>query len=164
VTRRLEVASIALVLVLLIAVVALDLSGHHLFVVSGASMEPAIAKGSLVVVRPALPAALAVGDVVTFQHRGRTVTHRIAAIEEHGDARVFRTKGDANDVADPEPVSFDDRVGLLVARVPLAGYLLGLAQAYGRLISIALALAIGLWLVKELRTRPFPLPSPVRSA
>lgn len=157
--RRAEAAAVAAILALLVAVVALDLSGHRLFVVAGASMEPAIARGSLAVVRPAPPSALAVGDVVTFQHRGRTVTHRVAAIDELGDARVFTTKGDANDAADPDPVSFDDQVGLLVAQVPLAGYLLGLLQAYGRLLSLGLALLIAVRLVREGRARPFPFPS-----
>lgn len=158
-TRRLAAAAVGLVLALLIAVVALDLTGHHLFVVSGASMEPSIAKGALVVVRPTVPAALAVGDVVTFHHQGRTVTHRIAAIDEYGDARAFRTKGDANEVADPEPVAFDDQVGLLVAHLPLAGYLVGLVQAYGRIASVGLALLFTLALLKERRARPFPFPA-----
>lgn len=157
--RQIDAATIALVLALLVGAVALDLSGYHAFVVSGASMEPAISKGSLVIVRPTLPAVLTVGDVVTYQHRGRTLTHRISAIEEFGDARVFTTKGDANDVVDPEPVAFDDRAGLLVAHVPLAGYLLGLLQAYGRVLSIGLALVIALWLLKERRILPFPLPA-----
>ncbi len=157
--RRFDVATVALVLALLVGVVALDLSGHHFFVVSGASMEPSIAKGALVVVRATIPAALAVGDVVTFQHQGRTVTHRIAGIDEYGDARVFTTKGDANEVADPEPVAFDDQVGLLVAHVPLAGYLLGLLQAYGRIVSVGLALLIALSLLKERRALPFPFPA-----
>jgi len=156
--RRVESASVAIVLALLLAVVALDLSGHHLFVVTGASMEPAIAKGALAIVRPTIPAALAVGDVVTFQHKGQVVTHRIAAIDEHGDARVFTTKGDANEVADPEPVAFDDQVGLLVAQMPFFGYLLGLLQAYGRIASLALALLLGLWALRERRARSFPLP------
>jgi signal peptidase I len=155
---RLESAVVAVVLALLLVVVTLDLTGHHLFVVAGASMEPAVAKGSLVVVRPTIPAILAVGDIVTFQHSGQTVTHRIAAIDEHGDARVFTTKGDANEAADPEPVSFDDRVGLLVAQVPLAGYVLGLLQLYGRLVSVALALVIAAWALREWHVRPFPLP------
>lgn len=156
-TRRIDVATVALVLALLVTFLALDLAGLHPFVVAGGSMEPAIAKGSLVIVRPAVPAALAIGDVVTFQHRGRTVTHRVAAIDEQGPGRVFLTKGDANDAPDPEPVAFDDQVGLLVAQVPLAGYVLGLLQAYGRLLSVALALAIAARLVRERRPRPFPL-------
>lgn len=158
-TRRIDVATVGLVLALLIAVVALDLSGHHLFVVSGASMEPSIAKGTLAVVRSTVPAALAVGDVVTFQHKGATVTHRIAGIDEYGDARAFRTKGDANEVADPEPVAFDGEVGLLVAQVPLAGYLLGLLQAYGRIASIGLALLFAVSLLRERRALPFPFPA-----
>ncbi len=157
--RRIESAAVALVLALLVAAVVLDLSDHHLFVVTGASMEPAVAKGSLAVVRPTLPAALSVGDVVTFQRKGETVTHRIAAIDELGDARVFTVKGDANAVADPEPVSFDDRAGLVVAQVPLAGYLLGLLQAYGRFVSIGLALVIAVQLLRERRVRPFPFPA-----
>ncbi len=157
--RRFDVATVALVLALLVGVVALDLSGHHLFVVSGASMEPSIAKGTLVVVRSTIPAALAVGDVVTFQHKGRTVTHRIAAIDEYGDARAFRTKGDANEAADPEPVAFDDEVGLLVAQVPLAGYFFGLLQVYGRIVSIGLALLIAFSLLKERRASSFPFPA-----
>lgn len=157
--RRAEAVLVALILALLVGVVALDLSGHHLFVVTGASMEPAIAKGSVVIVRPTIPAVLATGDVVTFQHKGRTVTHRIAAIDEYGDARVFTTKGDANEAADPEPVAFDEQVGLLVAQVPLAGYALGLLQAYGRLVSAGLALVIAAWLLRERRLRPFPFPA-----
>lgn len=157
--RRAEPAAIALVLALLVAVVALDLSGHALFVVSGASMEPAIAKGSLVVVRPTIPAALAVGDVVTYRHRGQLVTHRIAAVDDLGDARVFTTKGDANEAADPEPIAFDDEVGLLVAQVPLIGYLLALLQAYGRLASVALGLLFAAWALRERATPSFRSPA-----
>jgi len=154
--RHVEALLIAAVLALLVLVVTLDLTGHHLFVVAGSSMEPAIAKGTLVVVRPTVPAELAIGDVVTFQHQGRTLTHRIAAIDEFGDGRVFTTKGDANEAADPERVSFDDQVGLLVGQVPLAGYVLGLLQAYGRVASVALALVLAAWLVRERRPLPFP--------
>lgn len=157
--RRAEPAAVVAVLALLLAVVGLDLSGHRLFVVRGASMEPAIPQGALVVVRPAVPAALAVGDVVTFRHRGQLVTHRIAAIDQMGDARVFTTKGDANAASDPEPVAFDDQAGLLVTQVPLFGYLLALLQAYGRLASLALALVFGLWALREGRARPFPFPA-----
>ena len=156
---RIESLAGAVVLALLIAAIGLDVSGHQLLVVTGASMEPAVSKGSLVLVRPTVPAALVVGDVVTFQHKGQTVTHRIAAIDEHGDARAFTTKGDANTAADPEQVSFDDRAGLLVGQIPVAGYVLGLLSAYGRLASVPIALVIALWAIRERRARPFPIPS-----
>ena len=155
--RRIEAAAVIAVLLLLVAVTALDLTGHRLFVVGGASMAPAIPKGSLVIVRSSYPAALTVGDVVTSEHRGATVTHRIAAIEEYGDARLFTTKGDANDAADPDTVSFDGQVGIVVAQLPLLGYLVAVLQAYGRLLSLASALVVACWALRRARSRPFPL-------
>jgi len=110
-----------------------------------------------VIVRATYPAALTVGDVVTYQHRGGTVTHRIAVVEEYGDARVFTTRGDANDAADPDAVAFDDRVGLVVAQLPIAGYLVAFLQAYGRLLSLAVAAVIAFWALRRARSRPFPL-------
>jgi signal peptidase I len=157
--RRAESVAVAAVLVLLLALTSLDLTGHRLFVVGGASMEPAIGKGSLVIVRTTYPAALTVGDVVTYQHRGATVTHRIAAVEEYGDARVFTTKGDANEAADPDPVAFDDRVGLVVAQLPVLGYLVAVLQSFGRPLSLAAALVIALWALRRARSRSFPLPA-----
>ena len=157
--KRIEGVAVVAVLALLVALTSLDLTSHRLFVVGGASMEPAIPKGSLVIVRATYPAALTVGDVVTYQHRGGTVTHRIAAVEEYGDARIFTTRGDANDAADPDAVAFDDRVGLVVAQLPIAGYLVAFVQAYGRLLSLAVAVVIAFWALRRARSRPFPLPA-----
>jgi signal peptidase len=157
--RRIESISIVAVFLLLVAVTALDLTGHRLFVVGGASMEPALGKGSLVIVRSTYPAALTVGDVVTYEHRGATVTHRVATIAEYGDGRLFTTKGDANDAADPDAVAFDDRVGLVVAHVPLLGYLVAILQAYGRFLSVAVACVIALWALRRARWGSFPLPA-----
>ncbi len=154
---HIEAIAVVAVLALLLAVGALDLSGHRLFVVDGASMEPAISRGSLIVVRSALPDALAVGDVVTFQHHDATVTHRVAAIDDAGGTRVFTTKGDANAVPDPDAVSFDGRVGILAANMPVLGYALALLQWIGRPASVAVGLAIALWALRSRRTRPFPL-------
>ncbi len=149
--------AVALVLVLLLGATALDASGHRLLVVSGASMEPAIARGSLIVVRPAPAGIVAVGDVVTFEHRGATVTHRVASIDEQAGARIFRTKGDANEALDPDAVSFDGPVGLLVAQLPVAGYVVALLQYSGRPLSVALGLVIAGWALRRYRLRLLPL-------
>lgn len=68
------------------------------------SMRPTMPPGSLVVLVPIEPARLKVGDVVTFEApiAGHpVVTHRIVEIAEPGDHPVIRTKGDANEGADP---------------------------------------------------------------
>ena len=153
--KRIESIAVVAVLLLLVALTTLDLTGHRLFVVGGASMGPAVPIGSLVIVRTTYPAALTVGDVVTYQHSGATVTHRVASIEEYGDARIFTTRGDANDTADPDAVAFDDRVGLVVAQLPLVGYLVALLQAYGRVLSLAAAVVFALWALRRARSRPF---------
>ncbi len=154
---HIDTVAIVAVLIMLVAIIALDLSGHRLFVVSGASMEPAIARGSLLIVRPALPTAVAVGDIVTFDHRGQTVTHRVAGIDETSGSRVFTTKGDANDTLDPDPVAFDGQVGLLVAHVPALGYVLALVQWAGRPVSIVTGLLLTTWALRRYRSLPFPL-------
>ena len=153
--RHLEALAVLGTLALLITLTTLDMTGHRLFVVGGASMEPSIPKGSLVITRDTFPVALGVGDVVTYQHHGATVTHRIAAVADYGDARIFTTKGDANDAADPDAVTFDDRVGLVVAQLPVAGYAVALLQSTGRLLSVVVAALIAMWALRSVRSRPF---------
>ena len=121
---------------------AIRLLGLGTFIVTGGSMEPSIHKGALVLVQPVSPAEIQVGDVITFQQYDQTTTHRVIAIVESAQGRTFKTKGDANTVADPEDKTFQGAVGVVRASVPLAGYLVASAQAYGRLGLTLLAAAI----------------------
>lgn len=99
-------------------------------VVSG-SMEPAIPVGSVVVVEPVDPAALRYGDVVTYkspESAGTVVTHRVLEVSGPLDARLFRTKGDANDEADLELVPAESVIGRVRFHLPYAGYLADLVR------------------------------------
>lgn len=72
-------------------------------VLSG-SMGAAAPTGALVVVTPLPPSEVKVGDVITYQipvDDHRVVTHRVVEVVEAGDRPVVRTKGDANEAADP---------------------------------------------------------------
>ena len=67
-------------------------------------------------------------------------THRVVAIDGADAASpTFTTKGDANAVADPEPVHFPGQVGIYRASIPLLGYAIVYAQAYWRLALTMLA-------------------------
>lgn len=69
-----------------------------------ASMRPTMPEGSMVVTTPVDPAALRVGDVITYRipvEDRRIVTHRIVEIHQPGPTPVVRTKGDANNGVDP---------------------------------------------------------------
>jgi len=86
------------------------------------SMEPAIPVGSVVVIKPANPDTLKVGDIICFKTEAeypKTVTHRIIGITSQG----FITKGDANEDPDTWIVKKEDVIGKVVAVIPYMGYL-----------------------------------------
>lgn len=97
------------------------LGGWQPTVITGRSMEPAIRRGDVIVVRPAPVAALIPGAVVTFvdpNRPDRLITHRVVAVEPDGR---LRTKGDNNHDADPALVDPATVRGRAVLRVPFAG-------------------------------------------
>jgi signal peptidase len=124
---------------LCVGLAVLRMSGFGVFVVTGGSMEPNIRKGSIVLVEPVAPSAVRVGDVVTFTSYDQVTTHRVIAIEASSDGLGFQTKGDSNEVADPELKTFPGKVGLLRGTIPFVGYALAYAQAYWRLALTACA-------------------------
>ena len=88
-------------------------------IISG-SMAPAIQPGHVVVVEPYGGQDLGPGTVVTYRDADldRLVTHRIAAVDEDG---TITTRGDANAVDDPTPLTADRIVGVGRLVVPAAG-------------------------------------------
>ena len=138
-----QICSITLAVALFstcLGLVAIRVMGLGTFVVTGSSMEPAVHKGALVIVEPVTPAVVSRGDIITFEHYGQMTTHRVIAIDASNAASpTFTTKGDANTVADPEPVHFPGQVGIYRASIPLLGYAIVYAQAYWRLALTSLA-------------------------
>jgi signal peptidase I len=120
------VAVCALVVLVVLLPAAL---GLQRYVITGGSMTGTIDRGSVVYARLAPLSSLRSGDVVTFVPPGLSapVTHRIVGISVQEGQRVFRTKGDANAVADPWAVTFPRPVLARYAfHIPYAGYLLAL--------------------------------------
>lgn len=144
-----HICSIALAVALFascLGLIAIRTLGMGTFVVTGSSMEPAIQKGSVVVVEPVSPSLIQRGDIITFDHYGQMTTHRVIAIDaSNPDSPIFKTKGDANAVADPEPVRFAGQVGIYRTSVPLLGYVIVYVQAYGRIVLTAIAGAVFLF-------------------
>lgn len=81
-----------------------------------------IEAGDLIFVTPAVASELRVGDIITFMQGKTVVTHRIVELLPEKDGKLqFRTKGDANNTEDTEPVSEDDLVGIYRGRIPFVG-------------------------------------------
>ena len=125
-------------------------AGIDAYMVLSGSMEPAHRTGSLMYVKKDIDTdQLEVGDVITFRLSGSTVaTHRIVEITTDSSAgirpeaeaeadnrdgnqpvdiagnsnRMFRTKGDANENPDPNPVAEQDVTGKVLFSIPYLGY------------------------------------------
>ena len=121
--RGLRLRSVAEAL-LALTLVALGWT-HGVLYVEGGSMEPALHAGDLIVYRRtgAVPVP---GDLVVFEHRGTLVVHRVAGVLRDG---ALRTRGDANDVVDAEPVLASAVRGEVAFTFPVGRLVASLAQA-----------------------------------
>lgn len=95
--------------------------------------------GDLIITKSVDPEALKVGDVITYMEQGTTaVTHRIIGINDDGS---FKTKGDANNAEDREPVLPERIVGKYIFRIPKLGDIAMFAQTpFGMMVFIGIPL------------------------
>ncbi len=134
------------------ALIAPRLAGREAFAVMSGSMEPYYHVGSIVYVdKDISPEEIQVGDPITFRKADTAVaTHRVIAIDE--EARQFTTKGDANEVQDMAPVSFDNVIGKAGMSIPLLGYIsLNITTKKGMIAAVAVVVVfILLQLIPEI--------------
>ncbi len=109
-----------------------------LLVVLSASMGSALPVGSLAFVVP--QTEYFVGDVVTFKIPGsdELLTHRVVGVkvsrcqcvtaEAADGVRVYKTRGDANNVVDDWELTSEDIIGKVIFHIPYLGYLSRLPQ------------------------------------
>lgn len=118
----------------------------ELKIVKSGSMEPTIPTGSLVIVKPAN--RYSIGDVITFGADTKTeipTTHRIISFTGANGETQYKTKGDANEEADTNPVARRDVIGKIVFHIPYVGFILDFARqplGFALLIGIPAALVI----------------------
>ncbi|MEP7378422.1 MAG: signal peptidase I [Chloroflexota bacterium] len=138
----LTVAAISLALLPHLLLVA----GHEMFVVKGASMEPAIPLGAVILVRPVDPLTIATGDVITFRApNGAFVSHRVMGMS-NAAGLAFQTKGDGSSAADPVTVPATSVEGVVESFVPQLGYFVSaLGSTAGAMSLVALLAGLMLW-------------------
>lgn len=145
-SRRINLIYGAVVILVLSSVASVYFLGLSFYIITGGSMEGVISKGSLAIDRTVPASTLQVGDVITFQPPNAigNVTHRIVSIEtDQQGQRVYQTKGDANEAADPWKFTLDRTVqAKYVTSVPWLGYVLAVFTL--RLVRAAVLGAVGL--------------------
>jgi len=93
--------------------------GIRSFVVLTGSMQPKISVGSLIFTKNS-PNYI-VGDIIAYKQGNVTVTHRIVGTEQKNAEIVFKTKGDANKVADKSTVGESSIYGKETLSIPYLG-------------------------------------------
>ena len=155
ISKSLQISGTVILVVLLLLCIPFSipkLMGYHTYHVVTESMEPTFPVDSIIYVEDADASDIEEGDVITFSLGTATeevLTHRVTQIDTEND--VFRTKGDANDVEDNEPVAFSRLIGKPVMSIPILGKMAFLFQGWtGYLILfVGIALVLGLWLAGD---------------
>lgn len=101
------------------------------YAIMSGSMAPTIPQGALAIINSGVTGeSLETGDIIAFsigQQTGHLCVHRAVAINREGGE--ITTKGDANESADIQPVSFDAIKGKVIGFIPYLGYVLVWANA-----------------------------------
>ncbi len=147
------VTTIVALLAILLVASKFSIAGMRAFTVQSGSMSPAIFTGSVTFVTPA--PSYRVGDIITFRSQGQAeyITHRIVEVQGSGSAVTYRTKGDANQVADSYLVPHIGVVGKVRLDIPLLGFTLNFVKTPLGLTLIILIPSV-IIIYEELRKLP----------
>ena len=129
---------------------------YQVYSVIGGSMEPAIHKGSIIIVSHPGDKPLKVNDIVTFLNPGdkkTVVTHRIVNINNKGEEITYTTRGDANERDDIDPLPRNHILGKEHLTLPLIGNIMIFAKTKTGLIVMVIIPGILLILSEMLNLR-----------
>ena len=140
-----------LVIMVMVPFTIPKLFGYEICGVLTDSMTPVYPVGSVLFIDKCTMDEIEVGDVVTYTLGSGTdyvMSHRVVEIEDG----YFRTKGDANNTQDPEPIRNDRLIGKVVFSVKGLGRVADFMQtSTGKaLCFIVFAVSFILWLMADL--------------
>jgi signal peptidase I len=134
-------------IVVSLAIAIANSADYRYVIITGGSMEPAIAVGDALILKEAPGEDAKVGDVVTFRSvDGALTTHRVLSLREVKGKSYLQTKGDANDDADPNFAYTGAVAGQPVVTISKGGYLASyLLSPVGRMVVFLPTLCLMLW-------------------
>ena len=121
--------------------------GIKTFCIISGSMEPDIQINDVVLIKEVPQNEINKGDIITFDVKGETITHRITNIEvdENGEL-IYTTKGDANNIEDETKITFEDIEGKYIGKIPKVGKII-MALKSKTTVFIILAILILLYFI-----------------
>lgn len=122
--------------------------GYGVYNIMSGSMEPEIPVGSIIYVRPVEPSTIEEGEIVVYNRRISddeidptefVVAHRVVRVSQMQSE--FRTKGDANETEDINPVKFSEVLGVVRYHFPFLGQFMAIYTTLpGKICLIGVAL------------------------
>ena len=133
-------------IVLIVAVIAACIPltvpkffGYEIYSIVSGSMRPEYPVGTVVYVKDMEPAQVEEGDVIAFVRENSIVVHRV--VQNRTVEARFITKGDANNINDIDPVPYDNMVGRVEKKFPVAGHFLSIFNTFvGKIYFLGVAL------------------------
>lgn len=126
--------------------------GIYMFNIVSESMEPTLEINDVVVVQKSDPKQLQKGDIITFQEGERIISHRVIDITKIRDEIKIRTKGDNNEISDPNLVESGQIYGKVVFRIKKIGNIITYIQNIRGFLNIAIFVII-IYILVSLRDK-----------
>ena len=126
--------------------------GIYMFNIVSESMEPTLEKDDVVIVKKSDPLILQKSDIITFQQEDRIISHRIIDIIKINDMIKFRTKGDNNEIADPNLIESGEVYGKVVFTIKKVGNIITYIQNIRGFLNIAIFVII-IYILVSLRDK-----------
>ena len=112
--------------------------GIYTFNIVSGSMEPTLNVNDVVVVQKCEPQDLKKEDIITFKQNDRIISHRIVDIIKQNNNIQFKTKGDNNEISDPDLVDAGQVYGKVLFSVKKIGKAISYIQNARGFINIAI--------------------------
>ncbi len=123
--------------------------GSRPVVVLSGSMRPTYEVGTIIYYKAVPKEEIAANDVITYKLNETMVTHRVKRVQSNG----FITQGDANNVEDTKPVTYEavqGKVGGLA--IPIVGYGVQFVNEHIWIFAILVAILVAEFLLSNINS------------
>lgn len=144
------IAILATVLIRMLAFNKTDVFGYKIYVIMSGSMVPEININDGVIIKESKE--YNVGDIIAFESKsGKSVTiHRVIDIQEENGQKLYKTKGDGNNIEDRDLVQQDQIKGKSVGKIKNAGNILNFIMKNIVYVFIGIIAIITIALIRRL--------------
>lgn len=116
--------------------------GIYMFNIVSESMEPTLEKNDVVIVQKCDLSQLKENDIITFEQDGRIISHRILDVIIERGIIKFETKGDNNEIPDPDLIEAGQVYGKVLFSIKKIGKFVNYIQNIRGFINIFIFVVI----------------------